>query len=363
MVNEDYYSLLGISKNASQDEIKKAYRKMAIKYHPDKNPDNKEAEDKFKKITEAYDVLSDSEKRKIYDTYGKDGLKGQGYRGPDFSQFSGFSDIFEHFTSGFSFGGFDNFFDSFLGSRRKKKQTAAPQRGNDILYKVSINLEDIAGNKSVNISYNKNEKCSDCKGTGAANGASRQTCDMCGGTGQTSNQQGFITMTTTCPKCGGTGSVVTNPCKTCNGTGAVPKKKSINVKIPKGVEDGMRVKIKGEGEAGLLGGPAGDLYIQFNINEHPDYKRRGHDLYIAKQIDLIQAALGSEIFVKTIDGKDIKLKIPEGTQAGSQFRLKNHGLPTQNSGAGDLFVRVEVKTPINLNSKQKKLLKEFAAAG
>ncbi len=362
MVNEDYYSLLGVSKNASQDEIKKAFRKLAVKYHPDKNPDDKEAEDKFKKITEAYDVLSDTEKRKIYDTYGKDGLRGQGYRGPDFSGFSGFSDIFDHFTSGFSFGGFDNIFDSFFGSRKKKRQATSPQQGNDILYKVTINLEDIIGSKSVNISYNKNEKCSSCDGSGAEKGTSRQTCDKCGGSGQSMSQQGFITMTTTCPKCGGSGTIVTDPCKTCNGQGSVPKKKSINVKIPKGVEDGIRVKIKGEGEAGVLGGPAGDLYIQFNINEHPYYKRRGHDLYVTKNIDLIQATLGTEIFVKTVDNKDIKLKIPEGTQNGSQFRLKNHGLPDKYSGNGDLFVRVEVKTPTNLNAKQKKLLKEFTNA-
>jgi molecular chaperone DnaJ len=362
MVNEDYYSLLGVSKNASQDEIKKAYRKLAVKYHPDKNPDDKEAEDKFKKITEAYDVLSDKEKRKIYDSYGKDGLKGQGYSGPDFSGFSGFSDIFDHFTSGFGFGGFDNIFDSFFGSRRRKKSKASPERGNDILYRVTINLEDVLGGKSVNISYNKNETCSACSGTGAESGAARETCSQCGGSGQVTSQQGFVTMTTGCPKCGGTGSVVTNPCKTCGGNGVVPKKKSINVKIPKGVEDGSKVKIKGEGEAGARGGPSGDLYIQFNIKDHPYYDRKGHDLYITKQIDFTRAALGTEIFVKTLSGKDIKVKIPEGTQNSSQFRLTGHGLPSKSGSNGDLFVKIEIKTPTNLNAKQKQLLREFEKA-
>jgi molecular chaperone DnaJ len=314
----------------------------------------------FKKITEAYDVLSDTEKRKIYDKFGKQGLQGKGYTAPDFSNFGSFSDIFQHFTSGFSFNGFDNIFDNFFGSRKSKKTSAAPRDGSDILYRVSISLEDIIGNKSVNINYSKKDACSVCDGTGSADKSSAETCDKCRGTGQSIQTQGFFTFSSSCPNCGGTGKVIKNPCSTCNGTGALAKTKSINVKIPKGVEDGTRVKIKGEGEAGERGAPAGDLYIQFNIAEHPTFKRRGSDLYTTKVIDFIQATLGAEIFVKTLDNKDIKLKIPAETQHGSQFRLKGHGLPSHGNTHGDLFVRVEIKIPTNLSDKQKKILKEFA---
>lgn len=359
MVNEDYYKLLGVSKSSTQDEIKKAYRQLAIKYHPDKNPDDKAAEEMFKKVTEAYDVLSDPDKRKIYDTYGKDGLSGRGYAGPDFSNFGSFNDIFQHFTNSFGFGGFENIFDIF-GSRKKSRTYTEPKSGNDILYRVSINLEDALGEKSVTINYNKRDVCNVCNGKGSADGAQPETCSRCNGSGKLNQAQGFFTVTTPCPHCSGTGKAIKNPCKTCQGSGTVQKVKTINVKIPRGVEEGMRVKLKGEGEAGELGGPAGDLYIEFSFNDHPVYKRRGSDLYITKNIEFPQAALGSDVYVQTLDSKDIKLKIPSGTQNGSQFRLKGHGLPLKIHGHGDLYVRVEIKTPTNLSEKQKKLLEEFA---
>ena len=291
MISEDYYEILGISKSVSEDEIKKAYRKMAVKYHPDKNPDDKQAEEKFKKITEAYDVLSDPEKRKVYDQFGKDGLSGRGYSGPNFNNFGNFSDLFEHFTVNFGFGGFDNIFENFFGQGRSRRRDNEPRKGTDVVYKVAIGLEDLVGQKSVAVNYNG---------------------------------------------------------------------KTFNVKIPKGLQDGMKVKIKGEGQEGIKGGEKGDLYIQFNIKEHPEFKKRGSDLFITKTIDFAVAALGGEIFVKTLNGKDIKLKIPEGTQSGDQFRLKGYGVPSGDVSQSDLFVRLEIKTPTNLSEKQKKLLREFS---
>jgi molecular chaperone DnaJ len=292
MISEDYYDILGVSKNASDEEIKKAYRKMAIKYHPDKNPDDKKAEEMFKKVTEAYDVLSDSEKRKVYNQFGKDGLSGRGYNGPNFNNFGNFSDLFEHFTVNFGFGGFDNIFENFFGgSRRNKRYEEEPKRGIDVISKVAIGLEDLVGEKSIAVNFNS---------------------------------------------------------------------KTFNIKIPKGVQDGMKVKIKGEGQEGHKGGAKGDLYIQFNIKEHAEFKKRGADLFISKTIDFPVAALGGEIFVKTLSGKDIKLKIPAGTQNGDQFRLKGYGIPSSDTNQSDLFVRVEIKTPTNLSEKQKKLLREFA---
>lgn len=359
MSSQDYYNILGVTSSASQDEIKKAYRKQAIKYHPDKNPDDKAAEDKFKEITEAYDVLSDTEKRRIYDQYGKDGLSGRGYAGPDFSKFGNFSDIFEHFTTSFGFGGFDNIFGNFFGSGRKNRRKTQPKRGNDVIYKVTINLEDSLGGKSLNINYSHHVKCFSCDGTGAAPGTSPETCLQCNGSGQYVQSQGFITMNTPCPRCGGTGKVIKDPCSSCKGTTKVKKDETIKVKIPRGAQDGTRIRIPDMGEAGENNGPSGDLYIHIEVKEHDVFKRIDNDLYMTKVIDFPQAALGCERLIRTIEGKEIKLKIPEGTQQGSQFRLKGHGMPTNGVLNGDLFVKMEIKTPTNLTIRQKELLEEF----
>ncbi|MFI3209737.1 MAG: molecular chaperone DnaJ [Peptostreptococcaceae bacterium] len=348
----DYYEVLGVDKNIDEKELKKAYRKLAMKYHPDRNPDNKEAEEKFKEISEAYEVLSDPQKKASYDQYGHDGPSQGGFgQGGGFGGgFSGFEDIF-----GDIFGGFGG------GSSRRHR---GPQRGADIKQRVIINFEDAVFGKKIDLKLNRSEECDDCHGTGAKNGGSRQTCPDCDGHGQVRVSQrtpfGNIQTTKTCPRCGGEGEVVQNPCGKCGGKGQVRKVKTIEVDIPAGIDDGQMIKMSGQGEVGTKGGPRGDLYIVIAIKEHEFFKRDEYDVHFEMPITFVQAALGDEIEVPTLYGK-VKYNLPEGTQTGTVFRLREKGIQKIRSNhKGDQFVKIVVDVPKKLNDRQKELLTEFA---
>jgi molecular chaperone DnaJ len=349
MSEKSYYEILGVSKSATDDEIKKAYRQLAIKYHPDKNKGNKEAEDKFKEATEAYEVLRDANKRRAYDQFGKAGV---GAGGPGFGQgaYTDFSDIF---------GDFGGIFEDFFGGRSNRR--SGPRRGSDLRYNLEISLEDAAIGKEFKIDIPRAEVCGDCNGTGATKGSSPSTCPDCGGSGQIRHTQGFFSVSSTCNKCGGRGQVITNPCKSCSGQGLVEKRRAINIKIPPGVESGSRLKVSGEGEAGPNGGPHGDLYVVTHIKKHPLFERQGNDLIINKSIPLTMAVLGGEIEVPTIEGKNVTMKIPEGTESNQTFRLKGNGIPYLGSyGKGDQLVVIKVEIPKKLTKKQRELMEEFA---
>ena len=356
MASKDYYAALGLEKGASDDEIKKAFRKLAIKYHPDKNQGNKEAEEKFKEINEAYQVLSDPEKKARYDQFGTADFDGSGFGaggfgGFDFSDMGGFGDIFESFFGG---GG---------GSSRRRN---GPTKGADIEYTLNLTFEEAIFGTEKEITINKNENCEECNGTGARAGSSPKTCDQCGGSGQVRVQRqtplGSFVSTTTCDKCGGKGSIIENPCPTCSGKGKIRKRRVIKVKVPAGVDTGNIIPIRGQGEHGSNGGPAGDLYVRIHVASSKQFERRGNDIYIDTHISMSKAALGVEIVVPTVDG-DVKYTIPEGTQSNTLFRLKGKGVPRVNSsGRGDQYVRVIVDIPKNLNDKQKEALKAFMEA-
>ncbi|HAU5098281.1 TPA: molecular chaperone DnaJ [Clostridioides difficile] len=348
----DYYEVLGISKGAEVQEIKKAYRKLAMKYHPDRNPGDKEAEEKFKEINEAYEVLSDDTKRKTYDQFGHDGLNGQGGFGGQ--GFGGFEDMF-----GDIFG--DMFGGSFGGGRTRRR---GPQRGADIRQSVTISFEEAAFGKKMSIKVNRSEECEECNGTGAKPGTSKKTCSTCNGTGQVRTVQrtpfGNIASSRPCSTCNGTGEVIESPCSKCHGTGNTRKVKTIEVDIPAGIDDGQMIKLSGQGEVGEKGAPRGDLYIVVNVKSHPLFTRDGNDIYFEMPITFVQATLGDEIEVPTLDGK-VKYSVPEGTQTGTVFRLKEKGIPRiRGNSRGDQYVKVVVEIPKKLNDKQKELLREFA---
>ncbi len=358
MAEKSYYEILGVSRGATDEEIKSAYRKLAIKYHPDKNKGNKEAEEKFKEATEAYEVLRDPNKRQLYDQFGKAGLNGAaggGYGDSGFGHgaYTDFSDIF---------GNFEDIFEGmFGGGGRGSRRSSGTIRGSDLRYNLEISLEDAVMGKEFKIEVPKNDVCPDCHGTGAAKGTSPLTCPECGGTGSIRRSQGFFSVSVTCPRCNGRGKIFTNPCRTCGGTGLVERKKTVHVRIPPGVESGSRLKIQGEGEAGPNGGPHGDLYVVIQVRKHPVFERNGNDLIIVKNISLSMACLGGEIEVPTIDGKTISLKIPEGTESGQIFRLKGYGVPYVGSyGKGDQHVIVKISIPKKLTKRQRELLEEFA---
>jgi molecular chaperone DnaJ len=357
MAEKSYYEILGVQKGASDADIKSAYRKLAIKYHPDKNKGNAEAEEKFKEATEAYEVLRDPQKRQAYDQFGKAGVNaGAGYGQGGFGQgaYTDFSDIF---------GNFEDIFEGFFGGggRGGRGGRGGIQRGSDLRYNLEISLEDAALGKEVKIEVPRNETCGDCGGSGAAKGSSPSTCPDCGGSGQIRRAQGFFSVTTTCPRCSGRGKIVTNPCKSCHGHGVVEKRRTINIRIPAGVENGSRLKVSGEGEAGPNGGPHGDLYVVTQVKKHPTFERNGSDLIVVKSISLALACLGGEIDVPTIDGKTISLKIPEGTESGQVFRMKGLGIPYIGAyGKGDQHVVVKIAIPKKLSKRQKELLEEFA---
>lgn len=355
MAKKDYYEILGLQKGANDDEIKKAFRKLALQYHPDRNAGDKEAEEKFKEINEAYQVLSDPQKRSQYDQFGTADFNGGGFEGGgfDFSDFGGFGDIFDSF-----FGG------GFSGSSRKRRN--GPERGADIEYTVSLTFNEAVFGVEKEININRSEKCEHCEGTGAKPGSHPKTCDKCGGTGQIKIQRNtplgnFVSMST-CDKCGGKGTIISDPCSFCSGSGRTRKQRKIKVNIPAGVDTGNVLPLRGQGEHGINGGPSGDLYINIKVAPHSVFKRKDFDIYIDTHISFAKAAMGTEIKVPTIDG-DVKYEIPAGTQPGTVFRLKGKGVPRVNSyGRGDQYVNVVVDIPKSINQKQREALMAYMAA-
>jgi len=350
MAKRDYYDVLGVSKSSSADQIKSAYRKLAVKYHPDKNEGDKAAEEKFKEASEAYHVLSNSERKQNYDNFGHAAFEnGGGGRGGfgnfDFS--SHFSDIFEDFF-GEGFGG---------GGRRNRR---ANNRGSDLRYDLSITLEEAYTGKKQDIKFSTSEKCDICKGSGSKPGHEAGSCSMCGGHGQVRSSQGFFTVQQTCPQCSGSGEEITNPCNSCSGQGKKQASKRLSVTIPRGVDDGTRIRLAGKGEAGSRGAGNGDLYLFINVYSHELFKRSDEHLFFECPISIADAALGTSIEIPTIDGGKAKIKIPAGTQSGKQLRLKSKGMPyMRGNGTGDLYVQVNTEVPISLNKEQKELLEKF----
>ncbi|MBX7057306.1 MAG: molecular chaperone DnaJ [Leptospirales bacterium] len=354
MAERDYYEVLGVGRQASKEEVKKAYRQLAIKYHPDKNRGNKEAEEKFKEATEAYEVLSDDEKRRVYDQYGKAGLGGAGGPGGfGYKAYTDFSDIFGDIGDIFSefFGGGGG----FAGGRR-----GGARRGADLRYNLEISLEDAAIGKEARIEIPRLEGCEECGGSGARKGSQAQSCTVCGGAGQVRRTQGFFSVTTSCPRCQGRGVVIADPCSACRGQGVSEKRRTLNIKIPPGVESGSRLKVSGEGEGGPGGGPRGDLYVVTHIRPHEIFERQGNDLIVQANIPLTVGLLGGEIEAPTIEGKRVRMKIPAGTESGQIFRLKGKGMPYVGGyGKGDQHVVISLKLPRNLSRKARDLVAEL----
>ena len=352
MAKRDFYDVLGVSKSASPEELKSAYRKLAVKYHPDKNPGDKASEDKFKEAGEAYGILSDKEKKQNYDNFGHAAFEGGGGRqGGGFGGgFGGadFSDIFE------------DFFGDFSGGSRSRGRRNSSNRGSDLRYDLSITLEEAYEGKKQDIKFSTTEKCNTCKGNGSKPGSSPDRCSTCGGNGKVRSNQGFFTVQQTCPQCAGSGEEITDPCNDCNGQGNKQTSKKISVTIPRGVDDGTRIRLAGKGEAGTKGGASGDLYLFINVHSHELFKRSDENLFFEFPISIADAALGTTIEIPTIDGGKAKIKIPDGTQNGKQFRLKGKGMPyMRGSGNGDLYVQVNTEVPISLNKEQKELLEKF----
>ncbi len=357
MTKEDYYSLLGVERTADEATLKKAYRKLAMQYHPDKNPGDAKAEQKFKEISEAYDVLKDPDKKAAYDRYGHAAFEGGmgGGRGASagFDFGGGFSDIFE------------DLFSDFTGGRRGAGAGASAgssgrRRGSDIRYNLQISLEDAFKGKKQDITLTTSVTCDACNGTGGEKGAQPVTCSACGGRGSVRAQQGFFTIERTCHVCQGTGKIIENPCRKCGGSGAVRKDRTLAVTIPAGVEEGTRIRLSGEGEAGYRGGPQGDLYLFLNVKPHPFFRREGADIHCTVPITFTTAALGGSVEVPTIEGSRVKVSIPEGTQTGHQFRLRGKGMSVLRSKSrGDMFVHARVETPVKLTKRQRELLQEF----
>jgi molecular chaperone DnaJ len=344
----DYYEVLSVTRTASDQELKTAYRKLAMQYHPDRNPGNAEAEEKFKECSEAYQVLSDPQKRAAYDRYGHAGVSGVGGNGDPFAGMGDIGDIFgDFFGEMFNMGGNSN------------RRTSRAQRGRDIRFDHVIEFEDAVFGKDVQVTIRRAEACTTCHGSGTASGRGPSVCTQCQGRGQVRYQQGFFSIARTCNACGGTGSVVTDPCTTCRGDGRQEKQHTLQVKIPAGVEEGTRIRYQGEGDAGRYGGPSGDLYIVLSVKPHAFFERDGNELHCVIPISFSQAALGDEITIPTLEG-DTKLKIAEGTQSGKEFRLRGKGVPYLNEhGRGDMVVQVAVQTPKKLTKVQKELLRQL----
>jgi molecular chaperone DnaJ len=348
MTKRDYYEILGVQKTASDEEIKKNYRKIAMQCHPDRNPGDKKAEENFKEAAEAYEVLSDKQKREIYDHYGHQGLSNTGFSG-----FNGFDDIFSNFGDIFE----DVF--GFGNARGRGRSRSAARAGADLRYDLQISFIDAAFGKTKDIDLDKLNTCSKCSGSGAAADSSPETCRTCQGRGQVLQSSGFFTISSTCPHCGGHGRVISKPCANCRGTGKEKITKSVQLKIPAGVETGSRLRLRGEGEAGTQGGPSGDLYVFIHVEDHDYFARSGDDIYCRVPITFVQAALGGTIDVATLEEKE-KIKIPKGTQNGKTIRLKGKGIPhIRGYGRGDQIVELSVQIPTNLSNKQEELLREF----
>ncbi|MCI0756811.1 molecular chaperone DnaJ [Teichococcus vastitatis] len=357
MAKGDYYDTLGVGRDAGEDELKKAYRKLAMKFHPDRNPGDKAAEAKFKELNEAYDVLKDAEKRAAYDRYGHAAFEGGG---PGAGGGGG---------SPFGAGGFEDIFAEMFGQFGARRPggngAAAAGRGADLRHQVEISLEDAFAGVKKPIRVQTSVQCDACDGTGAeGKSQSAQTCTTCGGAGKVRAQQGFFLIERSCPTCGGTGRVIKNPCKVCGGAGRVQRERNLNITIPPGVEDGTRIRLSGEGEAGLRGAPAGDLYVDISIRPHALFQRDGANIYVRVPLRMTQAALGGGVEVPTIDGGRSRVTIPAGTQTGDQFRLRGKGFSVLRSGArGDMYVQVAVETPQNLSARQRELLEQFEGEG
>jgi molecular chaperone DnaJ len=352
MAEKDFYKTLGIAKDASDDEIKKAYRKLAMKYHPDQNQDNPEAEEKFKSISEAYEILKDKDKRAAFDRYGAAAFDGTGGMGGSAGGggfggggFGGFSDIFEEMFGDMMGGG---------GGR------GGATRGSDLQYTLDVSLEDAFKGVEKTIKIPTWEECGVCDGSGAKKGTKPETCPTCSGSGRMRAQQGFFTIERACSTCGGAGTIIREACHNCSGQGRIRKEKSLKVSIPAGIEHGRRIRLSGEGEAGMQGGPSGDLFVLINIQPHKFFSREGANLYCRVPVSMVDASLGGAIEVPTIDGGRAEVKIPSGTQTGQQFRLKSKGMSVlRSASSGDMYIEIFVETPVNLNGKQKDLLKQF----
>lgn len=344
MAKRDYYEILGVERSADEREIKKAYKRLAMKYHPDRNPDNPEAEEKFKEVKEAYEILTDAQKRAAYDKFGHAGVDPNQAGPGGFGGGADFGDVFG-----------DIFGDIFGGGRRSQRAA----RGADLRYNMELTLEEAVRGVSKEIKVPTLVECDECHGSGARTGTSAQTCPTCHGSGQVQMRQGFFAVTQTCPHCHGKGKIITDPCRKCHGDGRVQKTKTLSVKIPAGVDTGDRIRLAGEGEAGEFGAPAGDLYVQVHVKEHPIFVRDGNNLYCEIPISFTTAALGGEVAVPTLDGR-VMLKIPSETQTGRMFRLRGKGVRSLRSGAeGDLLCKAVVETPIKLSDEQKELLKQL----
>jgi molecular chaperone DnaJ len=353
MANKDYYSILGVPKEATEGEIKAAYRKLAVKYHPDKNPNNKEAEEKFKEATAAYEVLKDPTKKASYDRFGSNPEPGAGFHSSGFDRtdfgagFSSFSDIFEEM------------FENATGGRRSSGPRQHP--GSDIRCDVTISLEEAFRGTKAKLKFTTFIVCSQCHGTGSNGGSKPNVCPTCGGRGSVRYQQGFMTIERTCATCGGIGSIISNPCIKCSGSGRIKGEKNLEVSIPAGIDTGNRIKVPGEGEAGFKSAAPGDLYVFVNVKPHAFFKRSNSDIYVSIPISIVTATLGGEIDVPTIDGTFQKVKVPHGTQTGHQFRIRAGGMPSiKSASSGDMIVEVIVETPVSLSKEQKELLQKFA---
>lgn len=351
MSKADYYDLLGVDRGVDEKALKSAFRKLAMKHHPDRNPDDSTAEKKFKEINEAYEVLKDPQKRAAYDQFGHAAFEngGGGFGGGGFSGAAGgFSDIFE------------DIFGEMMGGGRRGERSGGRERGADLRYNMEITLEEAYSGKSAEISVPTAVSCETCSGSGAKPGSSPTTCGTCGGNGRVRASQGFFSIERTCPQCQGRGEVISDPCSDCSGQGRVTRERNLSVDIPVGIEDGVRIRLGGEGEAGTRGGPAGDLYIFLNIRPHEFFQRDGADLFCKIPVSMTTAALGGQFEVACLDGTKSRVRVPEGTQSGKQFRLRGKGMPImRSSDHGDLYIQVAIETPQNLSRKQRELLEEF----
>ena len=354
MAKRDYYEVLGVSKGASADEIKKAYRKKAKELHPDRNADNPNAESQFKEANEAYDVLKDGDKKAAYDRFGHAAFDGGMAGGPraggggqgDFA--SAFSDVFE------------DLFGDFMGGQRGRGGRGGATRGSDLRYNLRISLEEAYNGLTKQLTVPASVSCGVCNGTGSEAGTEPQTCPTCSGMGKVRAQQGFFTVERTCPTCNGIGQIIKNPCRTCGGAGRLEKDRALSVNIPAGVETGTRIRLSGEGEAGMRGGPTGDLYIFIEVADHALFQRDGMDLFCRVPVSMVSAALGGEIEVPTIDGGRSRVRVPEGSQSGRQMRLRSKGMPAlRGPGEGDMYIELQVETPVKLTGEQKELLRQF----
>ncbi len=348
-MSKDFYDVLNISKTASDGEIKSAYRKLAMKYHPDRNPGDKNAENRFREVTEAYDILKDPKKRATYDQFGHAAFNNDGSSGNQ--GFGGFS------------GGFSDIFEDMFGMGREQRNQG-PETGSDLRYDLSVSLEQAFNGDQVEISLNLPSQCETCSGMGTRKGSKPESCNQCGGYGKVRAQQGFFTIERTCPNCSGSGEVIRDPCPNCRGQGRVNKNKKLSVNVPSGVDNGTRIRLAGEGEAGQRGTDPGDLYIFIDVKAHNFFERDGKDIYIQVPISTLDAILGCEIFVPCIDGKKAKLKISPGTQTGTRLRMKGKGMPSLRGGSqGDQYVELELETPINLSKKQENLILQIKELG